>query len=277
MQGLIFVTWDHFLSEQFSNSAAIDASREAMKGTEAEHALTSRIYDDEIIVNAVGAVSQATGIPAPALLRMYGRYFINNNLTNHLCTYLLSQAHSARDLLLIMGDAHKQMRNTSAKNSAPLFAYASLSGDSDDLLIRYDSHRKLCPVLVGAVQGASDLYYEKIEIHERSCMQHGDAACLMEIRFDRKTETLIDLSQKNRESEQRWMADIVLYSLSFRERYTLSDVMSILRVNPAMPGKYVRPSFIINAINRLHHAGLVASTADSGDALPARRYWRVDV
>jgi hypothetical protein len=35
-------------------------------------------------------------------LREYGRYFILNGLTGHLCTYRLAQVHSSHDLLLML-------------------------------------------------------------------------------------------------------------------------------------------------------------------------------
>jgi hypothetical protein len=51
----------------------------------------------------IGAASQLTGLPAEALLREYGRYFIMNGLTSHLCTYVLSQISSGRVCPVLWG------------------------------------------------------------------------------------------------------------------------------------------------------------------------------
>ena len=68
--------------------------------------IANRLYDDATLVAGVRTASELTGLSVDTLLREYGRYFILNGLTGHLCTYLLTQVQSSRDLLLTMRDAH---------------------------------------------------------------------------------------------------------------------------------------------------------------------------
>src|SRR5947207_9991933 len=49
-------------------------------------------------------------MPVDTLLWEYGRYFMLNGLTSHLCACLLTQVTNGRDLLLMMHTAHVQMR-----------------------------------------------------------------------------------------------------------------------------------------------------------------------
>src|SRR5438067_9942655 len=98
-----------------------------------------------MLLAGVGEACHLTHLPAERLLREYGRYFMLNGLTRHLCAYLLTQVTSGRDLLLVMSDAHAQMRRTPNAITPPLFRYEVLSPNRNDLALIYDSPRQLCP------------------------------------------------------------------------------------------------------------------------------------
>lgn len=265
MHGLIFVTWEKFLAEKYG-SQTLDFYRKSIGDTPARYALASRVYEDAILLRGVSAVSQATGVRTNELLRQYGRYFMNNSITDHLCAYLLSQAQSAQDLLLAM------------RNSAPL-GYAAYAEDRSKLLMKYDGHRQLCPILHGCIEGAAERFKEAVHIQERSCMQQGGVCCLMEASFARNTEPLQleSLAMSNKQSGDRWMDSMVLQLLPVYQEagYTLAQVETLLKAHPGVPMEQVRISTAYKSIAHLQHAGLVASTADQGDTLQSRRYWRV--
>src|SRR5207302_8206902 len=128
--------------------------------TTATAPLVSRVYDDATLVAGVAAASRLTQLPTEMLLREYGRYFISNGLTSHLCAYLLAQVHSGRDLLLRMREAHAQMRRTPDGLIPPLFGFEPLSSNPNGLTLIYDSPRQLCSVLWGAIEGAAQRYGE---------------------------------------------------------------------------------------------------------------------
>jgi predicted hydrocarbon binding protein len=278
VHGLVFVTWEKFLLERFGTSV-LGAYREAIGGTEASVALVSRIYDDALLLKGVAAVTKVTGKPANILLREYGRYFLNNSLTNRLCTYILTRVNNARDLLLMMRTAHAQMRRTADTMVPPVFMYEALSDNPNELLLTYDSHRQLCPVLCGCIEGAADRFGEKVVIVERTCMQQGASACLLEIRFyglDVSKQPVENRAMQIRHHEQKHIADTILRVLPFEDGVTLQDLETLLRVRSRMPLDQIRPSILLSAVSHLQHAGLVTSTANMpGDILPSRRFWRV--
>ena len=109
MQGLIFVTWEKYLSERFG-SQFLNAYRDSIGETASSAPLISRVYYDATLLAGVGAASKLSHFPVDTLLREYGHYFLINGLTSHLCAYLLTQVHNGRDLLLTMRKAHAQMR-----------------------------------------------------------------------------------------------------------------------------------------------------------------------
>ena len=277
MHGLIFVTWEKYLSERFG-SALLHKYRHAIGETAASAPLASRVYDDATLLAGVEAACQLTGVSADTILREYGRYFMLNSLTSHLCAYLLTQVDSGRELLLTMRMAHTQMRRTPDGLAPPLFGYEELPRNADGLVLIYDSPRKLCPVLVGVIEGAAERYGEQVHIVEQTCMKQGAAACRFEVIFSSRLAQPLQHSEtaqlRTRRTEQKHFAEFVLSVLPADDGVMLGELQHVLQRMPVNP-KQLRPSVLLEALRHLQFVGLVASSANQpGDDLTHRRYWR---
>ncbi|HLZ56635.1 MAG TPA: heme NO-binding domain-containing protein [Ktedonosporobacter sp.] len=273
MHGLIFVTWEKFLNERFGSSL-LNAYRSAIGETAATAPLANRIYDDTTLLLGVNVACQLTGISAHTLLREYGHYFVINGLTSHLCAYLLTPVKSGRELLLIMSQAHAQMRRVPDGLTPPLFGYEPLPGSQNNFALIYDSPRQLCSVLLGAIEGAAERYGEKITIVERTCMKQGARACRFEVYFQGRVENqpAESLESQRRHLMRHQLADLVLTILPDSEGITPLELKTIL--SQKHRGE-IRISVLLEALQHLQYAGLVASTTNTtGDELMRRRYWR---
>lgn len=281
MHGLIFVTWEKYLAERFGNSF-LSLYRKTVGETASTVPLASRVYEDTILLAGVDIASQLAHFPVETLLREYGRYFLINGLTSHLCTYLLTQVHSGRDLLLMMRKAHAQMRRTPDGLAPPVFEFEAVASYTNGLTVIYDSNRQLCPVLFGAIEGAAQRYGEHVQIIERSCMKKGAADCRFEIYFhadpSQVQSTLETPEQLARRNAQQQLDDIVLAALPDKDGITLQDLQRTLHHWQGITAQQVRPSVLLEALRHIQHAGLATSTANQpGDDLSNRRYWRVPV
>ena len=215
------------------------------------------------------------------LLRQFGRYFIDNSLTRHLCAYLLSQTTCARDLVILMRQAHIQMATGPDGLTPPVFTYEFLSEDRNQLLLTYESTRYFCGWLWGAVEGAADRFGESVFIRERTCMNRGDQRCVFEIHFSptSATETVKSPEDEARTKVQQQFATLVLAVLPDREEgaLTLFELQAKL-MSFSAESQRLRPSTLLDTLQRLQHAGLLASTANqAGDDLGNRRYWGLPV
>lgn len=276
MHGLIFVTWEKYLSERFGSELLY--SYRAKIGEQATAGpLASHVYDDETLLLGVETACQLTNAPAATLLREYGRYFMMNGLTSHLCAYLLTPIHSGRDLLLAMRDAHAQMRLTPDAITPPHFSYEMTASRPNECTLIYTSPRQLCAVLLGAIEGAAQRYGEQVKVREHTCMQQGAAACRFELHFSRLASPPSQLAetpeQQVRRITQHRLATLVLHVLPTMDGLTLEEVQA--RLPSSIPAQQRRPSVLLHALQLLQHAGLVATTASQpGDTLSSRRYWR---
>ena len=280
MHGLIFVTWEKYLSDRFG-FALLDTYRRAIGETPASAPLAHRVYSDELLLAGVGAAAGLTHMPADALLREYGRYFILNGLTSKLCGYLLNQVHSGRDLLLTMRAAHDQMSRTAEAIVPPIFEFEAIRDDPGGLILNYDSPRRLCMLLEGTILGAAERYGERASVQQLTCMLHGAPSCRLAIHFTRASAVLpapgATPEQQKRWKSQRDLADMVYAVLpdAEREGITLAEIAARLRLRH-VGSHLLRPSLLLDAVYHLQHAGLAAVPVDQqSDDLMRRRYWRV--
>ena len=277
MHGLIFVTWEKYLADRFG-SALLNDYRAVIGETVVSAPLTSKVYNDDVLLKGVGAASKLTHFPVETLLHEYGHYFMVNGLTSHLCAYLLRQVYSGRDLLFKMRSAHAQMRMTPDSLTPPLFTYEILSSDQNNFVLIYDSPRQLCPVLHGAIEGAAERYHEQVKIAERTCMKFGASVCRFEVHFAPATQQDSSMTpeQKARMEAQQQLAEFVLMILPEHEGITLNELQQSIKMRKLpIDASQIRPSLLHEALSRLQHAGMVSSTANQpGNDFMHRRYWR---
>ena len=277
MHGLIFVTWEKYLSDRFG-SPLLASYRVKIGETPATAPHSNLVYEDAVLLAGVSAACELTGLPADTLLRGYGHYFIINGLTSYLCAFLLKQVHHARDLLLTMNRAHTQLRRTADGLTPPLFHYQMVTSRPNDLVLVYESPRKLCSVLLGAIEGAAERYSEQVRVVERSCMKQGHTTCCFEVHFFPPAQVTMKLEteqQLEHQREKQDFANVLLSVLPDKDGITLTHLQKILEQTNINP-RYLRISRIVDVLQQLQHVGLISSTANQlrGDLLMERRYWR---
>lgn len=291
MKGIIFVVWEKYLNERFG-SKFLELYRQSLgEGTD-NLPIIGRTYPDETLVRGLGLANKMSHLSEDRLLFEYGRYFILNELVEYLCGDLLAQAQNGYDLLLLMRDAHAQMRRPSDGTMPPLFSYDVLSQDHNHIILSYDSQRQLCSLLEGAIHGAAERFGEKAHTQELMCMKRGAPVCRMEIRFTgnprakRVTPEIIE-REKRRLSRQR-LANLLLQVLP-RNAQNAMDLNGIKLALDQHQGPYFPETYktqrhpgqlhisqVYTSLTKLHQLGLVASTINSNDdTLLNRRYWLV--
>lgn len=280
MHGLIFMTWEKYLGERFGPSFLM-TYRETIGETVDKLPVANRLYDDSVLLAGVGAASEQAHLPVETLLREYGRYFIANGLTGHLCSYILSNVQNSRDLLLTMRDAHARLRRTMDGMVPPLFEYGKPSA-SNEVVIMYDSERKLCDVLKGAVEGAAQRYGERAQMMETTCLKRGDDVCRIVARFSPPTSDPERYRDPVRQSQKTAQAVLmkeiwtILPEAGTINGFTLAEITERLRKYQKVEEALLRPAVLVEALYQMQFAGYAMSDASQpGSTLIQRRYWRV--
>jgi hypothetical protein len=290
MKGIIFVVWEKYLTDRFGKKF-VDTYRKTIGESQQDLPLTGRTYPDELLYQGLSAASRLTFVSEDRLMVEYGRYFMINGLTEYLCGYLLAQAWCAYDLVLLMREAHAQMRRTPDGLMPPLFSYEVLSDDHSRMIMTYDSPRKLCSLLEGCIYGAAERFGEKVYIREHTCMKKGAHVCRFEVHFDgeswAKHATPAMIDQERQRLSKQGLSNLILQTLaaSDSDAMTLDDVYHAVKQHqgPYYPEIYQHQqiptvshiSQIYTSLAKLQQVGLVASTAhQADDTFSSRRYWR---
>ena len=290
MKGIILVVWEKYLTDRFGTDF-IETYRKNIDETPDQLPVSGRVYPDAVLVKGLDVASQLSFYSEDRLMFEYGRYFMVNGLVEYLCGYLLAQAWNAADLLLLMRDAHAQMRRTPDGIEPPLFAYRILAEDRSHLMLSYDSGRKLCSLLDGCIHGAADRFGEKAYTREHSCLKRGDGVCRFEVRFEgeswAKRASPQQIEQEKQRLSKQDMSNLVLQALAYESRsaMTLEAIHQAVTQNQGayfpeiykyhQPPTTVHVSQIHTVLAKLVQVGLVASTANMpGDTFTNRRYWR---
>lgn len=277
MHGLILATWEKYLAERFSETL-LQEYRQVVGETAATSPLVSRVYSDDVLLTGVQAASQLTKTAQETLLWEYGRYFMLNGLTSHLCAYLLTKVHNGRDLLLMMRKAHAQMRRLSGDLAPPVFEFQTTSPSRKDLSLIYNSPRHLCALLWGAIEGAAERYGQHVQVMEVSCMKRGAPVCRFDLHFSTPVSEPLDSletpEQIAKRANQQQLENLVLSVLPTTYGLGLGELREHLRIWEVNP-QQLRPVLLLKTLRHLQLAGLVSSTAGQpDDTLASRRYWR---
>jgi len=265
MQGLILVTWESFLSHQFGE-AFVTLYRKSLKQAPSEAPLVSRTYADEVLPKAVEAAAGLAKIDTQRMLYEYGRYFMTSPLVNHLCGYIFSRIHNAHDMILVMRKAYTQIGHYNGV-APPLFACVPLDSKPNGLTVIYESPRRLCAFLHGAIVGIGEYNKERVLVKERYCMLKGDGSCRFDVIFEASNQTRpkeTEAQQKQRLQRQE-IENRVLMALP----YTPNKASSLLELQQMLG---LRPLTLLEALNHLQFVGLISMLP--ARELTARRYWR---
>lgn len=290
MKGIIFVVWEKYLGERFG-APILKRYRAVIGESEKDLPVTNRTYPDAMFVKGLDIASKLTLLSNDKLLFEYGRYFILNGLVEYLCGHLLAQAWTGYDLLLLMRDAHAQMRRTPDGVMPPLFEYEVLSQDHNHMVLTYDSQRKLCSLLEGAIHGAAHRFGERVLTREHACLKRGDHVCRFEVRFSgdswAKRVSPERIEQEKQRLSKQGLSNLVLQVLSDHAEEAV-DMSAIKRSIDQHQGPYypeiyqnqrhlkeVHISQVYTTLAKLQQIGMISSTVNKpGDTFTTRRYWR---
>ncbi len=137
-------------------------------------------YPDEEAIALVSAASQLSGKPAGELLGGFGEYLVDPLI--QIYGSLIRPEWRTLDVLEhTESTIHRIVRLREPDSTPPELACQRVS--AGQVVIRYGSARRLCPLAIGLIRGVARHYSERIEIRETACMNAGAPACEIHARL----------------------------------------------------------------------------------------------
>ncbi len=174
MVGVIVSAFGDFVGLKCS-AAAQEALADKLGG---QRVIATQNYPDEMVLAIIAEVASADGKGLEQILEEFGYDFVRWAQPRYKVFFA---SPSARDFLLGMTVAHQSVRSFNLEAAPPAFRYEQPS--SDELVMIYDSPRKLCSLMRGLIAGVADHYGERVAIREPSCQKRGGKECRFELKF----------------------------------------------------------------------------------------------
>jgi hypothetical protein len=136
-------------------------------------------YPDAEVIAIVGAASKLSGKPIPGVLDDFGQFIVPKLIQMYGSS--VKPTWKTLDFLEnVEGAIHKlvRMKNPGAK---PAKLETSRTGPND-LVLKYSSPRKLCPLAAGMIKGVANHYHQKVSVTETTCMNRGGSCCTFNVR-----------------------------------------------------------------------------------------------
>ena len=177
MHGIIHLELKQFVADNYGEPAWRSLLERAGLAQQIYTPLQS--YPDAEMLSLVTAASGLTGLPASELLEAFGTFLAPRYLA--LYGSLLKPEWRTLDVIEHTEETiHRVVRRRQPGAAPPRLKAERV--EPNQVVVVYDSPRKLCAVARGIVRGLAKHYGETIEILESTCMHRGEPACTLTFR-----------------------------------------------------------------------------------------------
>ena len=131
-------------------------------------------YPDQEAFALLSALSAATGEPLAVTLEELGEFIVPDLLK--MSSYWVKPDWKTLDLIANTEKTiHEMLRNEGSQTNPPRLQCQRAG--PEEVVVIYDSPRKMCALAKGIILGVSKHYGESVIITEPTCMLKGGAAC----------------------------------------------------------------------------------------------------
>ena len=177
MKGVIFNLLEEVVRREFGEAEWNHVRQDA----DVDASFTSLdTYPDAVLRKLVAVVAKRAHQTPGEALQWFGRFSMPV-LASQYPAFFATQ-NSARAFVLTLNDIiHPEVRRLYPGAEVPNFDFDTTS--PDELVLGYQSPRKLCALATGFIEGAADHYGETVDVEQSECMHRGDAKCVFRLRF----------------------------------------------------------------------------------------------
>jgi len=176
MKGIVFNLLEEVVVQQHG-AAAWDGLLDATGFDGSYTSLGS--YPDDEIEQLVLAGAKALGLQPAEVLRWFGQSALPL-LAERYPGFFTNHTTTRPFILSLNSIIHPEVRKLYAGAHCPHFHFED--GPGGELLMGYDSPRKLCALAQGFIEGAAAHFGEAVSVEHLRCMHRNDPDCLLSIR-----------------------------------------------------------------------------------------------
>ena len=181
MKGVVFVLFEEFVVRNWGEST-FEQLLDDCPHTAGEPFVSPKTYPDQWIVDLLTAACRRLGVTPAAALQAFGK-FCFPGLASRFPTFV-DGMDSPRRLLESVNDIiHVEVRKLMQGAEPPRLVCRPPADGPNVLDVEYDSHRGLCALVSGLLDGCAEHYGVPFQHEHTRCKQRGDTVCSFRVTF----------------------------------------------------------------------------------------------
>ncbi|MBI5654008.1 MAG: heme NO-binding domain-containing protein [Chloroflexi bacterium] len=177
MHGIIFSELKKYVETK--HSPAVWGALLKESGLGSKMYMPIQTYPDAEVVALVTTASKMTGVPVNAILEDFGG-FILPDLIQMYQALIKPEWDALNFIMHTEATIHTVVRHRNPGALPPALKCVRVS--PGEVVLHYNSSRKMCGVAKGIARGVAKHYDQSITVAETTCMHRGDAGCLISIK-----------------------------------------------------------------------------------------------
>lgn len=177
MHGLLMYSLRHYVEQR--RGAETWAQVVQACGLAETTYVPARSYPDAEALQLLAATAQILEQPQDRLLEDFGEFVVPTLLSIY-GSLVPAEWRTLELLENVERTIHRVVRMRDPQAQPPGLRCRRL--DDGQIVIVYDSPRRLCALARGIIRGVARHYGEQVEITDDQCMLHGDAVCELRVR-----------------------------------------------------------------------------------------------
>lgn len=179
MKGVIFKAFEDFVTTNWGDEVYEQLLDNTQLTTD-EPFVGPGTYPDADLLALVSTAIAKLGVPLEDALRAFGKHAFPL-LAAGAKDLVDAHAHPKPFLAVVDSIIHMEVRKLYPDAETPRVLIEDVGPDK--AVLRYESARGLCAVLVGLVEGAGDYFDSPVALSETKCTHRGDAHCEFDLEF----------------------------------------------------------------------------------------------
>lgn len=177
MKGIIFTLLSEVVIEKFG----IDTWESVLEDLNPSNQgiyISGKSYAGDELLAIITHLSKKLSIDIPELVRTYGQALFSK-LAKKYPVFLKDHINIKSFLMSVDEVIHIEVEKIFHKPNLPKFNY--IDEKETDLIMLYQSPRKLCALAEGLIMRASAYFHTDVSINHSLCMHHGSDHCWLEL------------------------------------------------------------------------------------------------
>ncbi len=180
MKGIVFNILEALIVEKFGDETMEEIYANVQFSGDVLPFIVPETYPDSDLYAMVGFLSKKTSIPVDDLIFEFGKFMFPVFYNKY--PIFFENIDSPIEFLKSVNDIiHVEVKKIFEEATPPLVTVKQIK--ENQIVLNYQSERKLCRLLEGLLEGLASHFKKEIFYAHKACMKNGEDQCVYDVKF----------------------------------------------------------------------------------------------